>query len=112
LIESNGKKAAFLHEVISALRLTNAKVFAQRAEAYPATADLVTMRAVEKFQSALPLAVGLAGPGGRIALMIGAAQLEQAGALAPEVHWQEPVSVPGGHSRVLAVGTKLVKVER
>lgn len=112
LIESNGKKAVFLNEVISALKLENAKVFSQRAESYPGVADLVAMRAVEKFTSAVPAAVRLVRPGGRIALMIGAGQFEEARALGRDVSWQEPISVPGGHSRVLAVGTKVVTVER
>lgn len=111
LIESNGKKAVFLNEVISALKLENAKVFSQRAESFPGGADLVTMRAVEKFSSALPVALRLVRPGGRIALMIGASQLEEAGRLTPDVQWRESISVPGAHSRVLAVGTKVVTVE-
>jgi 16S rRNA (guanine527-N7)-methyltransferase len=111
LIESNGRKAAFLNEVISALQLKNAKVFSRRAETYPAKADLVTMRAVEKFESALPVALGLVREGGRLALMIGAAQLSRAKTIAPQVRWEEPLPVPGGHSRVLAVGTKPVIVD-
>lgn len=110
LIESKGKKAAFMNEVISALRLQNAKVFNHRAEAYPGTADLVTMRAVEKFDRALGTALGLVRDGGRIALMIGAQQLSQAKTLAAKVEWQEPWLVPRGHSRVLAVGIKTVMV--
>lgn len=111
LIESNSKKAAFLNEAISALELKNAKVFNQRAESYPGRADLVTMRAVEKFDQALPLALKLVREGGRIALMIGESQLERARALAPGVQWQEPLPVPGGHSRVLALGTRQVIVD-
>jgi 16S rRNA (guanine527-N7)-methyltransferase len=111
LIESSGKKSTFLNEVIFALALSNVEVFAQRAEAYRDRADLVVMRAVEKFADSLPIALNLVRPGGAIALMIGASQLEQARALAPEVQWQAPVAVPGGHSRVLAVGTKSVIVE-
>lgn len=111
LIESSGKKSTFLNEVISALRLPNAKVFSGRAETYPANADLVVMRAVEKFARSLPLAVRLVKPGGRIGLMVGGSQVDQARAMAPEVEWRTPVPVPVGHSRVLAVGTKKVKVE-
>jgi hypothetical protein len=44
--------------------------------------------------------------------MIGDAQVERAKALQPGVAWHDPIEVPGGHSRVLLVGTKLVKVER
>jgi 16S rRNA (guanine527-N7)-methyltransferase len=111
LIESHGKKAAFLNEVISALKLANARVFAQRAESFGDSADLVTMRAVEKFENTLPLALSLVRPGGSVGLMIGVAQMERAQALGAGVTWQKPFAVPGGHSRVLAVGTKSVKVE-
>jgi 16S rRNA (guanine527-N7)-methyltransferase len=111
LIESNGKKSVFLNEVISGLQLANAKVFAGRAEAYPDDADLVVMRAVEKFSATLPMALGLVRPGGRLGLMIGASQVEEAQDLVRDVMWEVPMAVPSGHSRVLAVGTKTVKVE-
>ena len=46
LVESNGKKAAFLNEVVFALKLSNTSVFAGRAENYNQnSADLVTLRA-------------------------------------------------------------------
>lgn len=111
LIESANKKAAFLNEVIFALKLRNAKVFNQRAEEYTNQADLVTMRAVEKFESALSVALGLVAESGRLALMIGSQQVALAESLVREVEWQVPIEVPGGHSRVLLVGTKMVKVE-
>jgi len=110
LIESNQKKTTFLREVISALGLKNSVVFTGRGEDYPDQAGLVTMRAVERFEKALPTAIGLAEPGGRVALMIGALQIAQAKALVKDVEWSEPVAVPGGHSRVLLVGTRTVKV--
>jgi 16S rRNA (guanine527-N7)-methyltransferase len=110
LIESNGKKAAFLNEVIFALQLKNAKVFCQRAETFSDRADLVVMRAVEKFEKALAVALGMVREGGRVGLMIGDSQLAAARALAGGVRWEEPILVPGGHSRVLAVGTNPVTV--
>jgi 16S rRNA (guanine527-N7)-methyltransferase len=110
LIESNGKKAAFLNEVIFALQLKNAKVFSQRAETFLDRADLVVMRAVEKFEKALAVALGMVREGGRIGLMIGDSQLAAARTLAGEVRWEEPILVPGGRSRVLAAGTKSVIV--
>src|SRR5438045_9546219 len=55
LIESNGKKAAFLNEVIRTLHLKNVRVFAHRAEEYPQTSRLVVMRAVESFEASLML---------------------------------------------------------
>src|SRR5258708_9064814 len=43
LIEANGKKSAFLNEVIRALGLGNVRVFSGRAESFGERADLVTM---------------------------------------------------------------------
>jgi 16S rRNA (guanine527-N7)-methyltransferase len=106
LIESHGKKAAFLNEVIFALQLENAKVFRGRAESFSGVADIVTMRAVERFESAVPIGLKLVGPGGRLALMIGAAQVAKAKELAPALIWDPPVPMPGGSSRVLLLGTK------
>jgi len=111
LIESNQKKSTFLKEVIFALKLTNVSVFSGRGEDYQQKAAMVTMRAVERFEQALPIALRLVDQEGQIALMIGASQAEQARNLANDMKWQEAVGVPGGHSRVLLIGTKSVKVE-
>jgi len=111
LIESNQKKSTFLREVISALGLKNAVVFAGRGEDYASQASLVTMRAVERFEKALPTALALAEPGGRVALMIGNAQVAMAKTIGGGVEWAGPVGVPGGHSRSLLVGTKDLKVD-
>ena len=62
LIESNHKKATFLREVIRSLILTNVDVFAGRAESYPAQAEVVTLRAVERFDAALRIASRLVAP--------------------------------------------------
>ena len=111
LIESNQKKSTFLKELIHLLGLQNVKVFNGRAESYSESADLVTLRAVEKFEQVLPLALRLVSPNGRVALLIGSSQVALAKSLVPEVQWQEPLAIPSGHSRVLLVGNKVVKVE-
>jgi 16S rRNA (guanine527-N7)-methyltransferase len=111
LIESNQKKSTFLKELIYVLGLRNVKVFSGRAESYSQTADLVILRAVEKFGETVSLAIKLVSPRGRLALLIGTSQINLAKSLLPEVQWQEPVGIPSGHSRVLLVGTKIVKVE-
>ena len=111
LIESNQKKSTFLKELIYQLGLRNVKVFNSRAEKYSQTADLVMLRAVEKFGEALPLALRLVSLQGKIALLIGNSQVTLAKSLLPAVQWQDPLSIPSGHSRVLLVGTKMVKVE-
>jgi 16S rRNA (guanine527-N7)-methyltransferase len=111
LIESNQKKATFLRELVRVLEIKSVEIFSGRGEEYSEQADLVTMRAVEKFGQALDVAVGLVKAGGRIALMIGAAQVSEAAKVLPKIGWRQPISVPGGHSRVLLAGIKGVKVE-
>jgi 16S rRNA (guanine527-N7)-methyltransferase len=111
LIESNQKKATFLKEVILALKLRNIVVFNGRAESYRNRASMVTMRAVESFEQALPVAAALVEQKGQIALMIGESQVTAAHRFAGEVEWREPIGVPGGHSRILLVGIKGPKVD-
>ncbi|HEX3094771.1 MAG TPA: 16S rRNA (guanine(527)-N(7))-methyltransferase RsmG, partial [Candidatus Angelobacter sp.] len=111
LIESNQKKSTFLKELIYTLGLKNVKVFGGRAESYSQSAELVMLRAVERFEEILPLALKLVSPGGRLALLIGTSQIDLAGSQVPAVRWQEPVGIPSGHSRMLLIGTKMVKVE-
>jgi 16S rRNA (guanine527-N7)-methyltransferase len=111
LIESHGKKAVFLNEVVRKLVLSNVNIFSQRAENYPGMAELVTMRAVENFSRAAVLALKLVEPGGRLALMIGDAQRGEAVYVGKNISWQEPIALPGGHSRILLIGTRPVKVE-
>ena len=115
LLESQNKKATFLKEVARALTLTNVNVFCGRAEAYPAearkgswpaAADVVTVRAVEKFAQSLPLAASLLSPGGRLALLIGASQLAAARQALPEFSWRPPLSLPLSRSRILLIGSK------
>ena len=104
LIESNQRKAAFLREVIRELKLDGAEVFAGRAEDFVGTADLVTMRAVEKFERALSAAVRLVAPSGRIALLIGAPQVDEAQRAQPGLIWGPALGVPASSQRVLEVG--------
>ena len=104
LVESNQKKATFLREVVRALPLTNIDVFAGRAEDLPGTAGIVTMRAVEKPERALPAAARLVTPGGRLALLLGAAQDGYARGLLPGFSWEPPVALPGSSSRILLIG--------
>jgi len=108
LIESNHKKAAFLREVARALTLTNVNVITDRAEALAARpdflrAEIVTLRAVESFDTILPQAAALLAPSGTLALLIGAAQIPKLAAL-PDVKWNSPIPVPQSQSRVLSIG--------
>jgi len=109
LIESNQKKVAFLREVIRALTLTNIDVKGCRAEdlaadpAFP-RADIVTFRAVEHFESILPIAERLLARSGRLALLIGSSQLPVLNSI--QVQWQPPIPIPDSTSRVLSIGSK------
>ena len=105
LIESNQKKAAFLKEVVRTLRLANVDVFAGRGEEFSATADLVTLRAVERYEQALGVAARMVAPGGRLGLLVGAPQAERTPQLLPGFGWQAPVAIPQSSARVLLVGT-------
>lgn len=105
LIEANQKKAVFLREVARALHLTEVEVFGQRAENYPdGSADVVTMRAVEQFESVLPVAAKLLKPAGRIALLVGIDQVNRAHTLLPHYNWHPEIPVPVSKSRVFLVG--------
>ena len=107
LIESNQKKATFLREIIRALTLTDVNIFSGRAETYPSvTADVVTLRGVERFDQSLPVAAQLVAPGGSMALLIGSAQVDQANRLSPNFDWKPPISIPSSQASVLLVGTK------
>ena len=106
LLEAQQKKATFLREVVRALALENVVVFARRGEEFTGRAALVTLRAVERFATSLTTAAGLVEPGadGRLALLIGAAQVPEAQALVPALKWETPVPVPLSTARVLLVG--------
>jgi 16S rRNA (guanine527-N7)-methyltransferase len=107
LIESNHKKATFLREVARTLTLTDINILAARAETLPPSQfDVVTLRAVERFEQALPTAARLVKPAGRLALLIGSAQLDQVHATRPAIRWSPPIPIPNSSSRVLLIGSE------
>lgn len=71
LIESQNKKASFLKEVIRALGQDGIEVYNGRAEQWGKQADVVTLRAVERFEATLTIAATLVRPAGRLCLLIG-----------------------------------------
>jgi 16S rRNA (guanine527-N7)-methyltransferase len=110
LIESNHKKASFLREVTRSLTLMNVNIISERAETLigqgPPQAEVVTLRAVERFNTVLPLAIRFLAPGASIALLIGASQLPTLPNLTPTLEWRPPRSIPQSHSRVLSIGVR------
>jgi 16S rRNA (guanine527-N7)-methyltransferase len=105
LIEAHGRKATFLREVIRTLKLIDIDAFRDRAEKWGQTADLVVLRAVEKFETVLPIAASLVAPGGRLGLLIGQDQ----GPIAKELlsgNWQSPIPIPETAKKVLQVWSR------
>ena len=105
LIESNQKKATFLGEVTRALTLTDVNVKNGRAESLSDMKfAVVTLRAVERFESVLPVAAGLVAKGGRLALLIGESQLTQIhSSPLSTMNWSPPILIPDSKSRILAI---------
>jgi 16S rRNA (guanine527-N7)-methyltransferase len=108
LIEANLKKATFLREVVRALTLMDVDIKNSRAESLgQGSFGLVTLRAVERFAEVLPVAAKLAGPLGRLGLLIASGQAEVARAL-PGFVWEEPNLIPASRSRILLIGSRNV----
>jgi 16S rRNA (guanine527-N7)-methyltransferase len=110
MVEANHKKATFLREIVRTIALDDVSVVSERAETLAAQsdfarADVVTMRAVERFVKILPVALTLLAPGGRLALLIG---IDQTDVLPHEtrIAWEAPIGVPESESRVVCVGRK------
>jgi 16S rRNA (guanine(527)-N(7))-methyltransferase RsmG len=121
MIESNHKKAAFLREAVRTLTLTDVDVIAERAESVaarlPSTAgkaepakkptfqpaEVVTFRAVEKFNKILPLASKFLAHKAQLAVLLTSAQLDDL-RLLPSIKWVS-IHVPQSHHRIVAIGS-------
>jgi 16S rRNA (guanine527-N7)-methyltransferase len=108
LAEAQNKKAAFLHEVVRALRLA-AKVYAGRAETIGSTFDCVTLRAVDRMANAIETAVGLLTPNGYLAVMTTESHRDQVrNAAGPGFEWKPTMRLPASEERVLLLGSRSV----
>jgi 16S rRNA (guanine527-N7)-methyltransferase len=105
LAEAQGKKAAFLREVLRVLGLKG-EIYDGRVETMPEELrfDAVSMRAVEKMALAVPVAVDRAK---RYLLLL---TTEQSAAafreITPELEWQRPVPLPNTVQMILAIGQR------
>jgi len=107
LIEANQKKATFLREAARALTLTDIDIFNGRAEDLAAGQpgfEVVTLRAVERFEDALRVSAALLIPGGRLALLAGSSQQDDDARLLPFFTWSAPLLIPMSRSRMLLLG--------
>jgi len=85
--------------------LTDVNVITARAETLADTtpADVVTLRAVERFDAILPVAARLVTPSGRLALLIGSSQLPALQILVPDFRAAATIPIPESQSRVLSI---------
>jgi 16S rRNA (guanine527-N7)-methyltransferase len=104
LIDSHHKKAAFLNEVRRRLNFSEVAVLPLRVEEISGQSDVVTLRAVEKFERMLPGLPRLMKPSGQIGLLIGESQLLTARATLREIRWSEPLPIPLSRNRILLIG--------
>lgn len=110
LAESQGKKAAFLSEVVRVLGISST-IHSGRAEELSVVFDCVTMRAVDKMGLAVQTASKLIRPGGWLVLMTTSADLpalqDVAGA---EFRWSESLQLPGSEDRLIALGERVISL--
>jgi 16S rRNA (guanine527-N7)-methyltransferase len=111
LVESNGKKARFMREVLRTLGLGNARVVESRIEAFdaPGAFDAITARALATLPLIIELGGHLLAPEGMLLAMKGTVPADEIAALPDgwSVREVRPLSVPG-----LAAERHLVVVGR
>jgi 16S rRNA (guanine527-N7)-methyltransferase len=106
LVESQGKKAAFLREAVRTLGLSST-VHSARAETLESRFDCITLRAVDRMPQAVQCAAKLVARGGLLALMTSTSELPSLQAAAgQDWTWSEPVLFPGSEARLLALGRR------
>ncbi len=106
LAESQNKKAAFLQEAVRSLNIA-AKVHAGRAEALSSVFDCVTLRAVDRMESAIPTAAGLVRHGGWLVPMTTRAELASIQtSVGARFQWLNPIQLPCSEERILGFGRK------
>ena len=103
LAESQTKKAGFLREAVRTLELPTT-VYPGRAETLEARFDCVTLRAVDRMESAVRAASQLVKKNGCLVLMTTGPELLAIEQVAGGFTWQTPVSLPMSTERVIAIG--------
>jgi 16S rRNA (guanine527-N7)-methyltransferase len=107
LIESNGKKCAFLSEVVRSLQLENVSVFRGRLEDFPPDAgplNFVAARALGQHAELLAWASKRAGVGAKVILWLGESDHRKI-SLNPDWRWDVPKLIPSSERRYLLIGS-------
>lgn len=107
LIESNGRKCAFLSEVVRELKLTNVRVLKARFEdeigQFSGALDIVVARALGQYEALLDWSARTLKEGGRIILWLGEGESSKI-AGCHSWSWSDPVAIPGSKRRYLLSG--------
>jgi 16S rRNA (guanine527-N7)-methyltransferase len=105
LAEAQGKKASFLREVVRTIG-TETEVYDGRVEtmAQGRLFHAVSMRAVEKMELAIPIALRMVER--YLVLLTTERSAPEYGKLAPELRWPNPVHLPNSDQMILAIGQR------
>ena len=105
LAEAQGKKASFLREVVRTVG-TGTEVYDGRVETMSKgrAFHAVSMRAVEKMELAIPIALRVAER--YLALLTTEQSAPAYEKLAHELQWMEPVRLPNSDQMILAIGQR------
>lgn len=106
LAEAQGRKASFLREVVRTVG-TRTEVYDGRVEAIPEgrAFHAVSMRAVEKMELAIPIALRLAE---RYLVLLTAEKSTRAyRGLTPDLQWKDPIRLPNAEQTILAIGHRV-----
>jgi len=106
LIESNGKKCAFLAEAIRELRISDTEVFRGRYADFPLRRrafQTITSRGVGKFSAFLVWAARHIDPSGRVMIWTGNEGIRELQAVRGW-RWRDPELIPKTERRFIVVG--------
>jgi len=106
LAESQSKKSAFLREALRSVGIEG-RVFTGRAESIGQTFDYVTLRAVDRMESAIRAAARMVSGRGFLALMVtGRETLSSQAAAGYDFAWRDPLRIPLSTDRVVLLGRR------
>lgn len=106
LAEAQGKKASFLREVVRTVG-TGTEVYDGRVEEMPRGRSFhaVSMRAVEKMELAIPIALRMVE---RYLVLLTTERFAPTyQELTPELQWIDPIPLPNAEQMILAIGKRL-----
>lgn len=109
LIEPVAKKTAFLGEISRNLAISDTSIIRCRMEELPADVaafDLITARALGKYEALLRWAKRRISQNGSVTLLLGESDVEQI-SKDQSWAWRQPVRIPGSNGRFVLHGSSL-----